>query len=281
MSRRVTRLFEQFQPQRYDLALNPDAETMCFSGSVTIRGRKSGRPSKRLTFHQKGLEITSASITKHDKKGDQSVVLSRINNQDSYDEVRLHSDSLLYPGEYSVTLEFSGEITRSMHGIYPCFFKHEGQEKKLIATQFESHHAREAFPCIDEPEAKATFDLTLITPQGQIVLANTPIKAQSTSKKLQTTTFETSPKMSTYLLAFAYGELHSVSAKTKDGVVVSSWATVAQPEQHLSFANNEAVQYLEFFTDYFKTPFPLKKLDMVALPDFDSLAMENWGLLHL
>ncbi len=279
MGKSVTRLFEQFQPENYELELHPDPESMLFSGRVTIHGKKVGRPSKRLTFHQSGLKITSANIIKHDKKGDLSVNVSRINNQASYDEVRLHSDSLIYPGQYSVTMEFSGEITRPMHGIYPCFYKHEGQDKKLIATQFESHHAREAFPCIDEPEAKATFDLTLTTPGGQTVLANTPIKTQSTSKKRQTTTFETSPKMSTYLLAFAFGELHSVSAKTKDGVVVSSWATVAQPKAHLSYANNEAVQYLEFFTDYFKTPFPLKKLDQIALPDFDSLAMENWGLI--
>jgi aminopeptidase N len=279
MGKSVTRLFEQFQPENYELELHPDPETMLFSGKVTIHGKKVGRPSKRLTFHQKDLKISAATVIKHDKKGDLVVGISRINNQDSFDEVRLHSDSLIYPGEYTVTLEFAGKITRPMHGIYPCFFKHEGQDKKLIATQFESHHAREAFPCIDEPEAKATFDLTLTTPAGQTVLGNTPVKTRSTSKKQQTTTFETSPKMSTYLLAFAFGELHGVSAKTKDGVVVSSWATVAQPEQHLSYANNEAVQYLEFFTDYFKTPFPLKKLDQIALPDFDSLAMENWGLI--
>ncbi|HUY84934.1 MAG TPA: M1 family metallopeptidase [Candidatus Dormibacteraeota bacterium] len=279
MSKRVTRLFEQFQPEHYELSLVPDREAMTFSGTVTIRGRKVGRPAQRLTFHQKGLKITSAKIVKHDKNGDQPLEVSRVNNQDSFDEVRLHAAEMVYPGEYTVAMNFEGHITRPMHGIYPCFFKHGGQEKKLIATQFESHHAREAFPCVDEPEAKATFDLSLTTPAGETVLANTPVKTQTTKNKLQVTTFETSPRMSVYLLAFVYGELHGVTGKTKDGALVRSWATVAQPKEHLEYANSEAIKILEFFVDYFDTPFPLPKLDQVALPDFDSLAMENWGLI--
>jgi aminopeptidase N len=279
MSKSVARLFQQFQPEKYELELQTDAESLRFSGTVVISGRKIGRPSKRLTFHQKDLKISSARVVKHDKKGDSEIPIARINNQASYDEVRLHSDELLFPGEYSITMEFSGTATPAMHGIYPCFFKHEGKDKKLIATQFESHHAREAFPCIDEPEAKAIFDLTLITPTHETALANTPIKSQVARGNQQAITFETSPKMSTYLLAFVIGEMHSVSGTTKDGVIVSSWATVAQPTSHLTYANDEAIKILEFFIDYFKTPFPLKKLDQVALPDFESLAMENWGLI--
>jgi aminopeptidase N len=279
MSKSVTRLFQQFQPEQYALELTVDAKAMKFSGIVTISGQKVGRPSKRLTFHQKELNISAATVVKHDKKGDIEFPVARINKQNSYDEVRLHSDGLLYPGAYTVTMEFSGEITRPMHGIYPCFFQHEGQEKVIIATQFESHHAREAFPCIDEPEAKAVFDFTLVAPSNETALSNTPVKAQAANGEQQATTFDTSPKMSTYLLAFAVGEIHSVSGKTKDGVVVSSWASVAQPTSHLNYANDEAIRVLEFFIDYFNTPFPLKKLDQIALPDFESLAMENWGLI--
>jgi len=99
------------------------------------------------------------------------------------------------------------------------------QTKKLIATQFESHHAREGFPCIDEPEAKATFDLTLTTPVNNVVLANTPIKEQTTEGDTCVTTFETTPRMSTYLLAFVYGEIEYKEAKTKDGVVIRAFAT--------------------------------------------------------
>ncbi len=277
--KKVRRLYEQFRSSAYVLELTVDPAAMSFSGTVTIKGQKFGRPSQRLTFHQKDLKITTASVTRHDRKGDQQLAVARINRQKSYDEVRLHTKDMAYPGAYTITMEFSGTITQPMHGIYPCYFKHAGQDKLLIATQFESHHAREAFPCIDEPEAKASFDLTLTTPAGQTVLANTPVKTTTMKGKQQITTFETSPKMSTYLLAFVFGEMHSVSATTKDGVAVSSWATVAQPKAHLQYANDEAVKILEFFSDYFGTPFPLPKLDQVALPDFDSLAMENWGLI--
>lgn len=279
MSKKVKRLFEQFQPEHYDLRLDIDPERMVFAGKVVIDGRKVGRPSQRITFHQKGLKITSAKIIKHDKRGDEEIAISRINTHKSYDEVRLHSAQMIYPGNYTVELEFSGKITRNMEGIYPSFFKHVGKDKKIIATQFESHHAREAFPCLDEPEAKATFDLTLTTPKNQTVLANTPAKTSKTSSDKLTTSFETTPKMSTYLLAFAFGELHCVEAKTKSSIAVRTWATIAQPKSHLDYANKEAIDCLDFFENYFKTPFPLPKLDQLALPDFDSLAMENWGLV--
>lgn len=279
MGKKVTRLYEQFQPEHYDLKLNPDRDTLTFGGSVTIRGRKTGRPSQRLTFHQKDLKITAATVIKHDKKaGDTTVEITRINNQNSLDEIRLHAGGMLYPGEYTVTLDFKGVITRPMNGIYPCFFKHDGKDKKLIATQFESHHAREAFPCIDEPEAKATFDLTLITPAGETVIANTPVKKQVDEGASQTTTFETTPKMSTYLLAFVFGDMGYTEAKTKDGTLVRCYATPDNVE-HTGFALDVAVKTLEFYNEYFAIPYPLAKCDFIALPDFASGAMENWGCI--
>ncbi len=279
MPKKVARLQTLFQPENYQLELALDRDAMAFSGTVVVRGKKTGRPSQRLTFHQKELKITSAKVVKHDKKGDKELPVKRINNQNGLDEVRLHTDEMVYPGEYTVTMEFEGKITQPMHGIYPCLYKHDSKDKKILATQFESHHAREAFPCIDEPEAKAVFNLTLVTAAGETALSNTPIITQKTADKKQTTVFEATPKMSCYLLAFATGEMHGVSGKTKGGVEVSSWATVAQPKEYLAYANSEAIKILEFFIDYFQTPFPLKKLDQVALPDFESLAMENWGLI--
>ncbi|HEX5798436.1 MAG TPA: M1 family metallopeptidase, partial [Candidatus Saccharimonadales bacterium] len=280
MGKSAPRLAESFRPENYKLSIEIDAKKMLFSGKVVISGQKIGRPAKRITLHQKDLKITSAKVIKQGKTGNETIELERINSQKSFDEVRLHSPTLLYPGKYTVEIGFSGHITEQMHGLYPCNYRHKGKEKKLFATQFESHHAREVFPCIDEPEAKATFDLTLTTPATESVLSNTPVKKQlETQDSRLKTEFETTPVMSTYLLAFAVGEIHRVTSKTKDGVEVNSWATVAQSKSHLEYANKEAVDVLEFFTDYFKTPFPLKKLDQIALPDFDSMAMENWGLI--
>ena len=278
MGKKVTRLYEQFHPENYQLCLAVDKLAMTFTGSVAIKGKKVGRPSQRITLHQKNLNITKATVIKHDKKTSKPLDISRINNQRSFDEVRLHSKEMIYPGEYTIELEFTGVISRQMNGIYPSYFMKNGVQQMLVATQFESHHAREAFPCIDEPEAKATFDLTLTTEKEAVVLSNTPILKEIDEKSSKLTTFETTPKMSTYLLAFVYGELGYLEAKTKDGVLVRAYAT---PDNAVftDFALKVAIDALEFYNDYFDVPYPLAKCDLIALPDFSSGAMENWGLM--
>lgn len=279
MTKAVSRLFTQFAPENYKLTITPDAKAMKFTGTVVITGKKTGRPSQRITFHQNELKVQSAQIVKHDKNGANDIPVSRINTHDTYNEVRIHSDEMLYPGLYTITLAFSGDITRPMNGIYPSFFKDGDEEKVLITTQFESHHAREAFPCIDEPEAKATFDLTLITPKDDMTISNMPTASETTEGDAKTTVFGTTPIMSTYLLAFVTGDLHCVEATTSRGITMRTWGTTAQPKAFMEYANTEAVAILDFFEDYFGTAFPLKKLDQVALPDFEAGAMENWGLM--
>jgi len=278
MSQKVARLINQFSPDNYQLLLKIDPEQLSFEGEIIIKGKRKSKPSKRFTFHQKDLKITSASIVKHSKDGDQNIAIKRINNQNTLDEVRLHADNLIVSGDYTITMAFQGAITKPMNGIYPCFFKHNAKQKKLIATQFESHHAREAFPCIDEPEAKAAYDLTIISPADQTVLSNTPINKQTTSSEGLTTTFETTPKMSSYLLAFVIGEMDHMEATAKNGVKVTCYATPDQKNK-LAYSVDVAVKSLEFFENYFQIKYPLQKLDMVALPDFSSGAMENWGLI--
>ncbi len=252
---------------------------MRFSGAVTIQGKKVGRPAQRITLHQNGLKITHAQITKHDRKGDQILTVKRINNHDSFNEVRLHTEQMVYPGEYTLELAFEAALTDGMTGIYPCYFKQDKTDKKLIATQFESHHAREAFPCIDEPEAKAVFSLTLVTRPSLTALGNTPVASQTEQDGKLVTAFEPTPKMSSYLLAFVIGDMHSKSIETAQGTSVSIWASTAQPADSLDFALDVAKRSVEFFEDYFGMPYPLTKLDHVALPDFSSGAMENWGLI--
>ena len=172
-----------------------------------MSGKRTGRPSERLTLHQKDLKLSNPKVIHTDKKGLESEIqITRTVKQKTYDEVRLHSDKTIYPGKYTITMDFSGKITNNMDGIYPCLFKEEGEQKKLIATKFESHHAREVFPCIDEPEAKATFQLELTHTKEEVALSNTPLKTEKISGKLKTSKFELTPVMSTYLLAFVVGE---------------------------------------------------------------------------
>ena len=284
MTRTARRWYKELKPSHYALTLTPDAKNLTFTGRVTVTLKKTGRPSRRLTFHQHDLVIDNAKIIKRDKKESRELRLLRINTQESLTEVRLHTDEAVYAGDYEVTMAFHGKISRGMTGLYPCFFTVKGEEHVLLATQFESHHAREVFPCIDEPEAKATFDVTLITPDGQTVLGNMPVtttrkvRADDGSQLIETI-FATTPKMSTYLVAFAVGELHAKHTRTKRGTDVSVWTTIAQPADALDFGIDVAKRSIEFFEDYFDTQYPLAKLDHLALPDFTSGAMENWGLI--
>lgn len=279
MSKRIDRLFQQFRPAHYDVHITPDKESMTFQTHVVVRGKKVGRPSRRITLHAKGLKVVDVKLTKISKESSSKVEIERTNIHSRFDELRIHSESLIYPGDYQVEITTKGEITKPMQGLYPCYFKHEDKEKFLLATQLESHHAREVFPCIDEPEAKATFQLTITAPQHETVLSNTPIESEQKTKTTKTVLFEKTPRMSSYLLAFVMGEMHSVEGKTKSGTIVKSWASLAQEQKTLHYSVDEAIKILEYYEDYFGIPYPLEKCDQVALPDFDAGAMENWGLI--
>lgn len=262
----VTRLIHTFVPDHYQLSVALDRLGRTFSGTVTVHGA-SVVGAENIMLHAKDLVIHSATFD-----GKQAEF-----NLDDQELTITHPD--ITEGDHTVVVGFSGEITDGMHGLYPCYYEHDGVKKELLATQFESHHAREAFPCIDEPEAKATFDVTLTTEEGVVVLGNMPVKDQRIENRQLVTQFETSPRMSSYLLAWVVGELQKKSAKTKSGVEVNIYATPAQEPASLDFALDIATRGIEFFDEYFDIPYPLPKSDHVALPDFSSGAMENWGLI--
>ncbi len=261
-----SRLIHTFAPKEYTLSLDLQREKRTFSGLVTIHGTAINDGS--ISVHAKDLDIKSATV-------DGKAAAFTAGNNDEL--IISHPD--IFPGLHMVVIEFSGTITDSMHGMYPCYFDHDGTKKELLATQFESHHAREVFPCVDEPEAKATFSLTLTTEKNVTVLGNMPVKTQRTENDKQITMFETTPRMSTYLLAWVVGELHKKTAASKSGVEVTIWTTPAQKSESLDFALATATRTIDFFNDYFGVPYPLPKSDHVALPDFSAGAMENWGLI--
>ncbi len=263
---KVPRLLDTFTPNHYNLTLDlTRAEEKEFFGTVIISGESTG---ESISLHSKGLTIQSVTID--NQPADVSF--------GEFDELRL-SQPNLKNGNHTIHIIFSGNITDAMHGLYPCYFTHDGVKKQLFATQFESHHAREVFPCVDEPAAKAEYDLTLITRPGITVLGNMPVKSEEENGDSLTTTFEKTPRMSSYLLAFVIGELHKKSARTKSGVEVNVWATPAQNENTLDFALDIATRSIDFYDEYFGVKYPLPKSDHVALPDFSSGAMENWGLI--
>lgn len=263
----VTRLTDFFTPTHYELSLDLDRSNRTFGGIVTVHGGMH-ETADAIKLHSKDLHIETVLVDGQ---------LAQWSHEEN-DELLITKDDLS-GGDHLVVVRFSGKITDAMHGLYPCYYEHAGVKKELLATQFESHHAREVFPCIDEPAAKATYDVTLTTEDDVTVLGNMPVAYQDADGQRMVTKFETSPRMSTYLLAFVVGELQSKTAKTKDGVEVNVWATPAQPASSLDFPLDIAVRSIEFYNDYFGTAYPLPKSDHIALPDFSSGAMENWGLI--
>lgn len=260
------RLIETFKPTHYDLTVDIDRKKRTFEGTVTLHGTSPhGGP---IAVHAKELHIGEVLID-----GKTASFAPKI-----HDELELGDDAIA-KGKHIVIISYTGVLDDGMHGMYPCYYQHEGKKKELVATQFESHHAREVFPCIDEPEAKATFDVTLMTEKNVTVLGNMPVVRQQVENNKLVTTFDTSPRMSTYLLAWVYGEMQKKSAHTKGGVEVNIWATPAQPANSLDFALDVATRTIDFFDEYFGIKYPLPKSDHVALPDFSSGAMENWGLI--
>jgi aminopeptidase N len=279
MSKKVKRLFAQYAPENYKIHLTISEDKLAFTGSMTITGRKTGRPSKRITLHQKGLKISNVTLLHTNKASDVTEIpVKRLVLQQKFDEARIHTETTIYPGSYAISIDFSGSITKNMDGVYPCYYKEGGVTKELVATQFESHHAREAFPCIDEPEAKATFDLSITHALHEKALSNTPILSEKVFSHNKLTVFEQTPIMSTYLLAFVVGELSYREAYSKNGVKIRTYATKDQID-HSQFALETAVACMDFYEEYYAIPFPLAKCDFVALPDFASGAMENWGLI--
>ena len=210
----VPRLIDTFIPNHYALTLDlTRAEEKSFSGTVIISGESTG---ELISLHSKELTIHSVTIDNQPAEF----------SHDEFDELRLSRPDLS-SGQHTVRVEFSGTITDAMHGLYPCYFTHDGVKKQLFATQFESHHTREVFPCIDEPAAKATYDVTLKTAPDLTILGNMPVTESSEKDGALTTAFATTPRMSSYLLVFVVGELHKKTAYTKSGVEVNIWATPA------------------------------------------------------
>ena len=262
----VEHFITQFVPEHYDLFLDLSRETKTFSGKVTVTGQAK---TDRISLHQKDLEIASVEVAGQ----------ARPFTVDHENEA-LHIE-LAEVDQVEIVIDFSGKITDNMTGIYPSYYTVDGVKKEVLSTQFESHFAREAFPCVDEPEAKATFDLALRFDQveGEVALSNMPEIDVENRKATGIWKFETTPRMSSYLLAFVAGDLQGVTAKTKNGTLVGVYSTKAHPLSNLDFSLDIAVRSIEFYEDYYGVKYPIPQSLHIALPDFSAGAMENWGLV--
>lgn len=286
---------DYFKPENYELELFIFREKELIQGTVVIEGIVKNLDINSIKLHAVNLDIKSVEFEAEHWRGagssmsrkcayryDQNILEIPLSDTLRQDLQRMHAVNIEedYEDRYlaAITIKFEAKLNRNMQGCYLSTYDFEGQEQRLVATQFESHYAREAFPCIDEPAAKATFHLTILLPdytEKDVVLANTPLLYQDHNRF----TFKPTPRMSTYLLAWVAGPLKSVSTVNKNGVKVSSYCALNQPAESLLFANETAARALEYYDAKFQVKYPLPKLDQVALPDFEAGAMENWGLV--
>lgn len=258
----IEHLYTAFQPNNYQLKIMVDRASKLISGQATITGHAS-QPT--LQLHQKFMTVSEVLVN------DQAVPFT------VSDETETINFTTPTTGEITVAVTYTAPLTDTMMGIYPSYYELNGETKKIIGTQFETTFARQAFPSIDEPEAKATFDLALKFDEqpGETVLANMPETKVVDGYHY----FERTVKMSTYLVAFAFGDLQSKLTETKSGVKVGVFATKAHQAKELDFALDIAKRAIEFYEDFYQTPYPLPHSWQLALPDFSAGAMENWGLV--
>ncbi len=270
------RLSQGVTPIHYDLALQPHLEEASFDGEVSI-SLKTEVPLSTLELNSSKLEVTSAVLSS--QPGDEPLSSLGIEIDQEHEILRLLAPNELQPGQYCISLTFSGVLDDDLAGFYRSTYVDDHDQEHVIATtQFESTDARRAFPCFDEPAMKATFAVTLDVPQGLMAISNYPevsttVLNDGTTQRVK---FQTTMVMSTYLLAFIVGRLQATPPSSESGVPLR---VVAIPERmHLtSFAQKVGTHALRFFAEWFSIPYPAPKLDMIALPDFAAGAMENLG----
>ncbi|XVE51898.1 hypothetical protein DITRI_Ditri02bG0077800 [Diplodiscus trichospermus] len=261
-------------PKRYDLYLKLDLYACTFSGLLHIN-LSIGEPTKFIVLNACELVVHQVFFTNslNHRCAPCDVVL------EGDDEILvLVFDEMLGTGEGVLRIEFSGALNEHLRGLYKCTYVDKGVRKNMAVTQFEAVHARRCFPCWDEPALKATFKITLDLPLELIALSNMPIKDEKISGNVKTVYFEESPIMSSYLVAVAVGLFDHIEEKTADGIKVGVYCPVGKSGEG-KFALEVAVRSLDIFTRYFSMPYPLPKLDMVAVPEFSGGAMENYGLI--
>jgi len=278
----MERFLEYFVPEKYELDLEVDKERKYIGGKVTVFGAAK---AENIKFHAVGLSVREVLINgeKVDFEVEDGVLtLFKVPRSD-----------------LRVEIGYDGSLNENMEGAYLSTYEYQGKTEVIVATQFESHYAREAFPCIDEPAAKAVFSLSITAPEGDLVLSNMtkvsekhhlghtqgrspkPMVLDGTFSEtaLKTSVFQPTPRMSTYLLAFVIGKFHGKTVKNAHGTEITTYAALNQDIEAVDFANEVAGRALEFFEDNFGVSYPLSKLEQVALPDFEAGAMENWGLV--
>ncbi|XP_008828764.1 leucyl-cystinyl aminopeptidase [Nannospalax galili] len=270
------RLPTAIMPQLYELKLRPNLTSMTFRGSVKI-SLQALQATWNIVLHSTGHNISRVTFMSAISSQEKTV---EILEYPYHEQIAIVAPEALLPGHnYTLKIEYSANISNSYYGFYGITYTDKSNEKKYFAaTQFEPLAARSAFPCFDEPAFKAIFIIKIIRDEHHTALSNMPKKSSIPIEDgLVQDEFSESVKMSTYLVAFIVGEMRNLSQDV-NGTLVSVYA-VPEKIGQVHHALDTTVKLLKFYQNYFEIQYPLKSADLVAIPDFEAGAMENWGLL--
>ncbi len=268
------RLPRTVDPQTYRMEIEPNIASATFSGTVAIDAVVL-EPVTAVVLNAAELAISDVEIV----GADGSSVGCSVTFDDDLEQVVFRPPSELRPGPCTISCRFTGTLNDKLRGFYRSTYAGpDGETQTIATTQFESVDARRCFPCFDEPDRKAVFDIALIVDPDVDAISNSPIVGVDEVGDKRRIRFSPTMKMSTYLVAFVVGKLETTDTVDVDGVPLRVACTPGK--RHLGeFALEVGAFALRFFTNYFNVPYPGEKVDLVAIPDFAAGAMENLGCI--
>ncbi|KAF4105637.1 glutamyl aminopeptidase [Onychostoma macrolepis] len=277
------RLPDYMVPFHYDLHLEPNLDTDIYTGSVSIHLTLT-QPSQHLWLHIRETFVTAVpSLQRSGPSGLTSVRVKECFEYKPQEYVVVEAAeqlSVTGSGEhYVLTLHFQGWLNGSLVGFYRTTYQEKEVTKKIAATDHEPTDARKSFPCFDEPNKKATYTISITHGSAYEALSNMPVEnTEKLSDKKTKTSFKKSVKMSTYLVCFAVHQFHYVERTSKRNIPLRIYAQPLQIST-AEYAANVTKIIFDYFEEYFDMEYSIEKLDKIAIPDFGTGAMENWGLI--
>ncbi|XP_077588151.1 glutamyl aminopeptidase [Stigmatopora nigra] len=279
------RLPDFVKPVHYDLQLEPDLDEDTYKGTVEIQ-LEVGKASRHLWLHIRETFVSERPrldfLDRHGVSKPVSVKSCFEYKAQEYVVVEAQEELRpTGPGEfYVLTLDFQGWLNGSLVGFYRVLYTEDGVVKKIAATDHEPTDARKSFPCFDEPNKKATYKISIVHHADYDALSNMPLEGapELVPGNKKRTSFQKSVPMSTYLVCFAVHQFKHVERKSARGIPLRIYT---QPSQlsTAEYAADTTKVIFDYFEEYFNMNYSIQKLDKIAIPDFGTGAMENWGLI--
>ena len=263
------KLPKEVVPTDYSIRIIPNIDAFTFTGAETVKLNVRS-PVHQLVLNAVELEITEASLD------GQVLPKSALKIDKEKELITLALTSELSPGDHTLALGFSGKINEQGQGLFYMRYQEQGSgaQKIMLGTQFEATDARRFFPCWDEPAFRARFQLTVVVPENWLAVSNMPVDSEKKIDGGKEVRFSATPPMSSYLNVFVAGDLDLINREAADA---DSCDRNERQSRTGRYALEATAQILQYYNDYFGVPYPLPKLDQIALPGGFGGAMENWG----